>query len=572
MATKNKKLKESEMSDYLDHSYDSLFEESESDLNDVDISDMESEYFDDLQSFAANPEEFAIDLEESADDPDTFDLLGPEQRRHGQERRQHGPEPALIRFFSNSDDAPNSDDELEDEYHEVLQPEQSLPDPFPFLELPGPKNMPSADSQPIDYFNLFFTVSLLSLMVAESNKYAKQVINGIGGEVPPYLQKFKKITINEIKGFLAVVFSMGLVKKSKIAKYWATSGCTVTPWYGQMFSKHRFCHLLRFFHLVDNSKLPGRGEPGYDPRAKYQPLEDHANRVFRHHYTPHQGISVDETLVDTKNRTSILQYMPNKKHHKWGIKLWMLCDSISHYCLGFFTYRGAKSQAEKHSVSKFGVAYSVVMKLLEIGNYINKGYHVFVDNYFMSVPLVCSLYSLKTYTTGTVRRNRKLLPPQLKGKFDVGQISYCRSGPILACGLRERKTKIDPVILLSSHARARDVEIVRRGVAKSKPQIVNSYNKFMGGVDVSDMMMYAYLDERRTVKYWKKIGIQQHPGHDVECYLLYKENSQSQGPAKIMCRLDFNEAVIERLAGQWMEERRKELREVVRPLKTPKDK
>jgi hypothetical protein len=49
-----------------------------------------------------------------------------------------------------------------------------------------------------------------------------------------------------------------------------------------------------------------------------------------------------------------------------------------------------------------------VKKLLQTGGYLNKGYHVFVDNYFMSVPLVRHLHHLSTYITGTVRRNRKL--------------------------------------------------------------------------------------------------------------------------------------------------------------------
>ena len=27
----------------------------------------------------------------------------------------------------------------------------------------------------------------------------------------------------------------------------------------------------------------------------------------------------------------------------------------------------------------------------------------------------------------------------------------------------------------------------------------------MGGIDTSDMMVYSYLDEKRNVKYWKKV-------------------------------------------------------------------
>lgn len=40
----------------------------------------------------------------------------------------------------------------------------------------------------------------------------------------------------------------------------------------------------------------------------------------------------------------------------------------------------------------------------------------------------------------------------------------------------------------------------------NKQDVILDYNKLIegwGGVDVSDMMIYAYLDERRTVNYWK---------------------------------------------------------------------
>ncbi|XP_067134165.1 piggyBac transposable element-derived protein 4-like [Centruroides vittatus] len=525
MASTSKKIQETEMSTYLDELSDSdSFIESDSDLSIIDIPGI---YFHSVHSDS--------DAEVEADSNATRTCS-----RH---------------VSPNSNDAPNSNDELEDEeYLEVLPPEQSLPDPFPFLELSGPKNMPSADSQPIDYVNLFFTMSLLSLMVVESNRYAKQVINGMGRNVPQYLRKWKSITINEIKGFLACLIAMGMNPKCSIASYWTTSGPLETPWFRETFTKHRFSHLLRFFHLVDNSKLPGPGESGYDPRAKYQPLEDHANRVFRHYYIPHKEISVNEALVGTKNRTSQLQYIPNTK---WEIKIWMLCDSISHYCLGFFTYRGAKSQEEKHSISKFGLEYIVVRRLLDIGNYNNKGYHVFIDDYFTSVPLIRHLYSQGTYITGMVRRNRKQLPPQFRRKFSLGQTSYFRSGPILACGFREKTSEKKPVLLLSSHAGARDDQIVKRGVAISKPQVVLSYNKFMGGVDVSDQMLYAYLDKRRNIKYWKKVAFNIIARMVLNAYLLYRENSRSRG--KVLSRHAFNLAVIDSLARECREERKESL-------------
>jgi hypothetical protein len=90
-------------------------------------------------------------------------------------------------------------------------------------------------------------------------------------------------------------------------------------------------------------------------------------------------------------------------------------------------------------------------KLLEIGRYLNKGYQVFIDTYFMSVTLVHHLHRLSAYITGTVWRNRKLLAQHFKYKFAVGQKMYCRSSPLLSCVFHEKKKK-NLVILLSIHA------------------------------------------------------------------------------------------------------------------------
>lgn len=444
------------------------------------------------------------------------------------------------------------DDMADEDYREILAPEQQLPLPFQFQELSGPKHMPPPDSPPISYFNLFFTDLILTLIVTESNRYAQQVIRSKAGNVPTPLKNWTRITMPEIKGFLACILNMGIIKKPTIASYWSSLCTQATPWFGKMFSMRRFSHLLRFFHLVNSEGLPGPGEQSYDPCARYQPLLEHANRVFRHHYTPHKEISVDESLVGTKNKTSLMQYLPNKHHHRWGIKFWMLCDSVSNYCLGFFTYRGARSQEDKDNIQKSGLGYTVVKKLFEIGGYLNKGYHIFVDNYFMSVPLVRHLHQLRTYITGTVRRNRKHLPQQFKNKFAVGQKMYFRSGPLLACAFREKKSQKNPVILLSSHAAAQEEVVPARhgDNPKIKPKIITSYNKYMGGIDTSDMMLYTYLDERRTVRYWKKVAFNIIARMVLNSYILYKENHR--GPGKLKTRYNYTVCIIESLGEEWL--------------------
>jgi hypothetical protein len=48
------------------------------------------------------------------------------------------------------------------------------------------------------------------------------------------------------------------------------------------------------------------------------------------------------------------------------------------------TTAGARSQEDKDNIQKNGWGYTIMKKLLEMGGYLNKGYHVFIDNYFVS--------------------------------------------------------------------------------------------------------------------------------------------------------------------------------------------
>lgn len=394
-------------------------------------------------------------------------------------------------------------------WEEVFQDTDNPPEAHhKFQEIPGPKHTLPRAAAPIAYFYLFFTDILLETIVNKTNAYADNVLSRRNLHPNSRARKWKDITIPELKAFIACIINMGLQKRPSISSYWSTNDSQYNPWFHRMFSRNRFQLILKFLHLADTRDLPRPGQPGYDPCAKIQPLIDHANTIFRQLYAPHEQMSIDKSLVGTKNHTELLQYLPNKHHHRWGIKLWMLRDSVSEYCLAFHIYRGAQSAADRLEIQQNGLAHTVVMKLLTMGNYFSKGYHIFVDDFFTSIPLAKALYDLGTYITGTIRRNRKFLPKSLTEKFGVGITKYFRQGPILTIGYREKKSQRVPVILLSSKSKAEGTTHfrTRRGQTEEtvKPFVVECYNNYTGGIDTSDMMLYTYLDERRTVKYWKK--------------------------------------------------------------------
>ena len=77
-------------------------------------------------------------------------------------------------------------------------------------------------------------------------------------------------------------------------------------------------------------------------------------------------------MVDMiKCRTSIIQYMP-KKPKKFGVKLWILCESKCGYCMNIQVYKGKEGHNQES-----GLAYRVaVMGLMRV--YLDRSEQLFV--------------------------------------------------------------------------------------------------------------------------------------------------------------------------------------------------
>ena len=54
-------------------------------------------------------------------------------------------------------------------------------------------------------------------------------------------------------------------------------------------------------------------------------------------WVPHQQLSVDEGMIPWRGNLSFWVYNPDKPH-KYGIKVYMVCDSTNGYCVKFKLY------------------------------------------------------------------------------------------------------------------------------------------------------------------------------------------------------------------------------------------
>ena len=62
-----------------------------------------------------------------------------------------------------------------------------------------------------------------------------------------YLDKWQPWTSQEIKGFIGIIFLMGIIYKPQIPKYWSANALYNTPIFPEVKNRNRSCLILNFF-------------------------------------------------------------------------------------------------------------------------------------------------------------------------------------------------------------------------------------------------------------------------------------------------------------------------------------
>ena len=119
--------------------------------------------------------------------------------------------------------------------------------------------------------------------------------------------------------------------------------------------------------------------------------------------------------------------------------------------------------------------------------YLDKGYYVFMDNYYTSVTLFEELEERKTIACGTVRSNRSGLPKEICGlkekkvkQLKRGENLFRQKGSVTCVTWRKRKavsvlgttptTKTDQTVV--QHSFLWSMELGKRG-SLQKPGVIN---------------------------------------------------------------------------------------------------
>ena len=243
-------------------------------------------------------------------------------------------------------------------------------------------------NNPSEYFRAFFDDELMQKIVEETNNYQQQ-------NPAPSVEKtaaWYNTNVEELYIFFATPILMGLNQKSRIKDYSPTDKLITTPIFGELFTRNRYLSVLRFLHFADNSTE----EEG--KLRKIQPIVENLRGKFETAVVPWENLCIDESLMLWKGRLSFKQYIPSTRH-RFGVKLFMLCDCDTKFVLDFIVYTGADTEIENHP--EVGISGSVVLTLMR--NYLKKNHTFFVDNWFSSPTLFERLLEEKTKACGTVK-------------------------------------------------------------------------------------------------------------------------------------------------------------------------
>ncbi|XP_071053828.1 piggyBac transposable element-derived protein 4-like [Onthophagus taurus] len=444
---------------------------------------------------------------------------------------------------SGSDESEESDlesDEIcsdEDHFHLsrtwcAIDTDQPPPAPprFSFVGTPG-CTFPIPDGQDVlAYYQLFVDDYLINLLVTETNRFAQQQP---GSSATPWAP----VTVAEMHIFLAIKILQGIVKKPQERMYWSTAEVFQTPIFSKLFTYQRFYQIQRYLHFADNVTYNSATHP-HPKLNKIWPVYENLNGKFSSLYIPERDVSIDESLMMYKGRLSWIQYLPLKRA-RFGIKLYLLCESKSGYVHSSIIYAG-KGTLISNKYKNWPMSSQIVLSLME--PLLNLGYCVTTDNFYTSPQLADFLAQRKTDSYGTMRMNRQEVPKEIREKkLKKGEITAFQRGKVMVLKWRDKK---DVCMLSTVHNSARETTKKRDkdGGLIKKPKVIIDYNNTMGGVDRLDQHLHDYpIARKRGKKYYKKIFFHLLDMSLWNAFVLYNKNGGQKN------NLQFRQALIEKL-------------------------
>ena len=377
----------------------------------------------------------------------------------------------------------------------------------------------------LGYVQCFLTDELVSTIVTNTNLYARS--KGESGEWAT--------STEEIWRFIAVHVFMGIVDLPYLHMYWEAGWRQA--YVVDAFPRHRFAELLRYFHIAEPTPAGVR----HTVIDKIKPLHDLCQFTFPEYFIPPREFTVDETMVRFKGRSAwktVIKGKPTPVGYK--------CYTVaSHgYLLGFQVYRGKGGYATRQAV-----LHHSVVQLVERWAHSNR--ILFFDNLYTSPALCRHLLRIGLRSCGTVRPNRRGLPPKVKENMKAlteGETRAWQSGQLGCLAWCDKR----PVLMLSTHCRVDDMATIAQDRGPNhpstvtKPKVALDYNLHKCHVDTVDQLRQYYAMQRKSMKNWPSLAWWLIDMCIINAFTLWCLDTKAE-----ISQLDFRKALLQQLAAAY---------------------
>jgi hypothetical protein len=370
----------------------------------------------------------------------------------------------------------------------------------PFTADPGVKTAVTYPLDPMETAALFMHERWWLHLVNETNKYYSQ--NKKIGTSSKNL-KWRDVTVEEMKKFVGLCIITGHVWKPILKLYWSTDELISTPIFAKTMARNRFYDILTYLHFNDSEARPKDDE---DILYKVRPLISMFCESAQEHYVPQQNIILDEAPIPWRGMLNFRTYKPDKVSRN-GILVQMVSEASTGYIHNFVLYSGTEVKLR-----------DTIMALC--GPFVDKGYHLYTDNHYMSVPIARKLLQHNVRVCGNIHENQGV-PKDLQvsaAKLKIGERVSRRSGDVLLVSWRHKRL----VNMISTIHADRMVIMTQNGSNTNKPECVVQHSKCMAGLERMDQYM-TYSFAPRIGKWTKKVFMHVTYMGLLNAYIIYSK-------------------------------------------------
>uniref|UniRef100_H3AE94 PiggyBac transposable element-derived protein domain-containing protein n=1 Tax=Latimeria chalumnae TaxID=7897 RepID=H3AE94_LATCH len=287
----------------------------------------------------------------------------------------------------------------------------------------------------------------------------------------------------EMRAFLVVLLINGYAVMPRRRMMWEQREDVYNAAVSQLMKRDRFKEILRYLHLVDNSRLPAG-----DKLGKIRPFCDMVEK----------NLCVDEAMIPYYGKHSAKQFM-NGKTIRFGYKLW--CLNTQHgYLLQYEAYA-----SKGVTLPELGLGGSVVTRLFSALPQ-NVTFQMTFDNLFTSLPLLQYLGDKGIGATGTLRANRVQDCPVLdtksvckkpRGSVDYRYGSTNKWNDNSMVTMASNCQPVMPIGKAKHYSQAKKMMI-----EVDELHVIRYCSKYMGGVDKMEQNISYYRIFIRSKKWW----------------------------------------------------------------------